>query len=76
MGTTPKFDKAVFTQGFNAPANHRRTAQQIVDVPTILHNIETSRELKAMWEKYRKQFAYAAHIDYSQIIDVLKTLVG
>ena len=29
-----------------------------------------------MWEKYRKQFAYAAHIEYSQIIDVLKTLVG
>ena len=29
-----------------------------------------------MWEKYRKQFAYAAHIEYGQIMDVLKTLVA
>ena len=28
-----------------------------------------------MWEKYRKQFAYAAHIEYSQIMDVLRILV-
>lgn len=76
LATTQKFDKAVFAEALNATATHRGTAQQIVDVPAILHNIETSRELKSMWEKYRKQFAYAAHIEYSQIIDVLKTLVG
>ena len=76
LAITQKFDKAVFTEALNAPATHRGTARQIVDVPAILHNIETSRELKSMWEKYRKQFAYAAHIEYSQIIDVLKTLVG
>ena len=29
-----------------------------------------------MWEKYRKQFAYAAHIEYGQIMDVLKALVA
>ena len=29
-----------------------------------------------MWEKYRKQFAYAADIEYEQIIETLKTLVG
>ena len=65
LATTQKFDKAVFTEALNATATHRGTAQQIVDVPAILHNIETSRELKSMWEKYRKQFAYAAHIEYS-----------
>ena len=52
----------------NATATHRGTAQQIVDVPAILHNIETSRELKSMWEKYRKQFAYAAHIEYIPLL--------
>ena len=76
LATTQKFDKAVFAEALNATATHRGTAQQIVDVPAILHNIETSRELKSMWEKYRKQFAYAAHIEYSQIMDVLKTLVA
>ena len=65
LATMQKFNKAVFTEALNATATHRGTAQQIVDVPAILHNIETSRELKSMWEKYRKQFAYAAHIEYS-----------
>ena len=75
LATTQKFDKAVFAEALNATATHRGTAHQIADVSAILHNIESSRELKAMWEKYRKQFAYAAHIEYSQIMDVLKTLV-
>ena len=76
LATTQKFDKAVFVEALNATAAHRGTARQIADVPAILRNIDSSRELKAMWEKYRKQFAYAAHIEYSQIIDVLKTLVA
>ena len=29
-----------------------------------------------MWERYRKQFTYAAGIEYVQIINVLKTLLG
>ena len=76
LATTQKFDKAVFAEALSATATHRGTARQIADISAILHNIESSRELKSIWEKYRKQFAYAAHIEYSQIIDVLKTLVG
>ena len=59
-----------------ATANHRDTARQIEDVPGILQNIEESPELKTMWERYRKQFTYAAGIEYEQIINVLKTLLG
>lgn len=29
-----------------------------------------------MWERYRKQFTYAVGIEYEQIINVLKTLLG
>jgi len=29
-----------------------------------------------MWDKYRKQFAYAADIEFKQIIEILKTLVA
>jgi hypothetical protein len=43
-------------------------------VPSILQNIEESPELRAMWEKYRKQFAYAKDISYEQIIAVIKAL--
>ena len=59
----------------SATAKHLGTAEQITDVPGILHNIEESPELRAMWDKYRKQFAYAQDITYEQIIDVVRTLV-
>lgn len=75
LTTTQKFDKAVFAEALSATAKHRGTAEQITDVPEILHNIEESPELRAMWDKYRKQFAYAQDITYEQIIDVVRTLV-
>lgn len=75
LTTTQKFDKTVFAEALNATAAHRGTSKQIIDVPEIMHNIEASAELKNMWDKYRKQFAYASDIEYSQIITVLKTLV-
>ena len=75
LTTTQKFDKAVFADALKATANHRDTTEQIADVPSILHNIEESKELKIMWERYRKQFAYAADIEYSHITDVLEALL-
>ena len=75
LTTTQKFDKAVFAEALSATAKHRGTTEQIADVSGILHNIEESPELKTMWDKYRKQFAYAADIKYGQIIHVLRTLV-
>ena len=76
LTTTQKFDKAVFEDALKATANHRGTTRQIKDVPGILQNIEESPELKTMWERYRKQFTYAAGIEYEQIMNVLKTLLG
>ena len=76
LATTQEFDKAVFDDALSATAAHRGTAAQIANVPEILHNIEESPELRSMWEKYRKQFAYAADIEYDQIMGVLKALVS
>ena len=75
LSTTQKFDQAVFIDALNATAAHRGTTQQIANFSAILHNIEESPELKNMWDKYRKQFAYAADIEYYQIMTVLKTLL-
>ncbi len=75
LSTTQKFDKAVFDAAMSATAKHRGTTEQIADTPSILANIEESPELKAMWDKYRKQFAYATDIEFDQIIAILKTLV-
>lgn len=75
LTTTQKFDITVFEDALKATANHRGTTNQIADVPSILHNIEESPELKTMWDKYRKQFFYAKNITYEQIMDSIKALL-
>lgn len=75
LATTQTYDKAVFSEALAATAAHRGTTEQITDVPEILHNIETSPALRNMWEKYRKQFAYAEEIAYEKIVEVIKKLL-
>ena len=75
LTTTQKFDQSVLEDALKATASHRGTTERISDVISILQNIEDSPELKVMWGKYRKQFAYAADIEYSQIMTVLRSLV-
>lgn len=75
LTTTQKFDITVFEDALKATANHRGTTNQIADVPSILHNIEESPELKTMWDKYCKQFSYAKNITYEQIMDSIKALL-
>ena len=75
LSTTQQFDINIFKDALNATAAHRGTTEQISDIPSILQNIEESAELRAMWGKYRKQFAYAANIEYDKIIEAIKSLV-
>lgn len=76
LTATQKFDQAIFAEALNATAAHRGTTEQTADVPGILRNIEESPELRTMWDKYRRQFAYAQDITYEQIIETIRTLVG
>ena len=75
LATTQRFDKETFTDALAATAEHRGTTGQIADKAGILANVEESLELRRMWEKYRRQFAYAKDIDYDQIMEVLRTLM-
>lgn len=75
LTATQQFDKSVFIEALSATATHRATAEQIADISGILKNIEESAELRAMWDKYRKQFAYARDIEYGQITAALKDLL-
>jgi len=75
LTTTQDFDRTVFADALRATADHRGTTEQIADISGILHNLEESQELQSMWNKYRRQFAYAADIEYPQIMAVLRALV-
>lgn len=76
LATTQSFARDVFLQALRATATHRETTAQIADTAGILGNIAESMELKAMWEKYRKQFAYASGIEYGKIMEVLRHLLA
>ena len=75
LATTQKFDKALFAEALKATAAHRGTTEQIADIPTIMKNIEESAELRTMWDKYRKQFAYAENIPYESVLAELQMLI-
>ena len=75
LATTQKFDKALFTEALKATAAHRGTTEQIADIPTIMKNIKESPEIRIMWDKYRKQFAYAENISYENILHEVKKLI-
>ena len=74
LATTQQYDQGLFAEALAATAKHRGTTEQISDRPEILKSIEESPELRVMWDKYRKQFAYAKDISYDQIMTVLKAL--
>ncbi|MCD8344999.1 MAG: nucleotidyl transferase AbiEii/AbiGii toxin family protein [Oscillospiraceae bacterium] len=75
LATTQKYDMAVFEEALKATAVHRGTVEQISNVTEILNTIDDSSELRTLWDKYRKQFAYAEDITYEQIMDAVKGLV-
>ncbi len=75
LTTTQEYDKALFADALKATASHRGTTNQIADISGILKNLEESPELKSRWDKYRKQFAYAKEIEYTQIIETLNSLL-
>lgn len=71
LGTTQKFDKAIFMEALEATAIHRGSSEQITNKNEIIERLSVSEELIQMWEKYRKKFSYASEIQYADIMDVL-----
>ncbi len=76
LAVTRKFNKNVFDKALAATATHRGTLELIADTVGILKNIEESKELHELWNKYRKQFGYARDIEYADIVAKLKELAS
>jgi len=72
LSTTQKYDISILKEAITATAAHRGTTEQIADFPAVLKMIAESAELGLMWEKYRREFDYAADISYEQTVEALK----
>lgn len=74
--TTQEYDKKLFAEALAATAKHRGSTEKIKDILSILERISESHELKNLWSKYQKKFAYASDISYEMIMDVLKIILN
>ena len=75
LGTTQEYDKEIYKEALKATAEHRGSTEQISDVEGILKQISESDDLKDMWRKYQKKFAYASDISYEDVLKVLRKIV-
>lgn len=76
LGTTQKFNREVFKEALKATAIHRGSLEKIVDVSGIIEQISSNEDLKNMWSKYQKKFAYAKDISYENIMETLGNILG
>lgn len=76
LTNTKNYDKKVFLEALQATAAHRGTSKVLIDKEIILKQIVQSKALEEMWNKYRKKFEYAKSIEYSQVMDALRNIVG
>ena len=78
LGTTQKYDKRVFKEALEATAMHRGSLERITGVNGIrsIEQISSSEDLKNMWGKYQKKFAYAKDIAYENIIETLFNIIA
>ena len=74
LTVTQPFDQRLFAKALQATAAHRGTAAQISDVSGILRRLSKSKERRALWENYRRQFSYAAGISYEQTLSAIAHL--
>ncbi len=73
--STQNFDNVVFSEALKKTIEHRGTKNQINNFNDTLAIIESSEDLKKMWNNYQKQFTYAKDISYEMIIKQLKTII-
>lgn len=75
LGTTQEYDREIFKEALKATAIHRGSLEKIADVKGIIEQISSNDDLKSMWRKYQRKFAYAGDISYESVMDILRALV-
>ena len=71
-----KIDLKDNKEALEATAIHRGSLERIADVNGIIEQIFSSEDLKNMWGKYQKKFAYAKDIAYENIIETLFNIIA
>ena len=71
-----KIDDTVFKKAFDATCQKRGTVNLIQNAPAIISNINSDDTLHKLWDAYQKKYPYAEKIQYADIIQGVKSLLG
>ena len=74
LHTTQQYDLSLLKEAYAATVLHRNTAGQVSDTDAILKHIDNSAELRQQWDKYRREFTYAADLPYEEIMKALTAI--
>lgn len=71
---TQDFNKNLFNEAVLKTSKHRGTTHIFEDIQKRISVIENSKDLKKLWDKYKKNYSYAKDILFEDIVYVLKEL--
>jgi predicted nucleotidyltransferase component of viral defense system len=71
---TQDFNKNLFNEAVLKTSKHRGSTHIFDDTQKRISVIENSKDLKMLWDKYKKNYSYAKDISFDDIVYVLKEL--
>lgn len=71
---TKKYEPIIFHDALYATAQHRKSWDKIKAYEPILVQIEKSKILQGLWEKYRREFYYARDISFEDTLEAIRDL--
>lgn len=75
LGTTQRYDKALFWEALSATATHRESKAILANTEGIFNSISESPDLLERWRKYQSKFPFAQNITFEAIIGILHSLL-
>ena len=69
-----EIDNATLAAALKATAHNRGSLNRLNDAEEILMGLHDDRNMRALWDDYRKKFDFAATIPWSTVLRSVRTL--
>jgi len=70
-----KPDPALFVTAFRATCSHRQTESLMAGSVARIEQLRTNRNLQDLWEKYRRQYSFAAELSFDDVCRAVEDLL-
>lgn len=69
-------DANCFVAALRSTCEHRQTVEVLSDARKRVERIAKSDALRELWERYRRQYSFAASLSFADVCDVVRNLVS